>query len=172
VLRYAEIAFSGLMVLVFAFAIFEARDWSPENRLYPYVIAIPILALAAVQLGLDVRRRAKGAAARDASNSEERIADGATGPEIPPETVIRRTRTIVVWIALSFVLLWVVGFREGIPLFVFLYLRVSAKEGWLLSSLISLGVWAMLTFFFGDILHLPWPQPQLAHWFGFRWPSL
>jgi hypothetical protein len=45
----------------------------------------------------------------------------------------------------------------AVPLFVFLYLKLQANEGWILSAAFTAGVWAFFYGLFDRLLHLPFP---------------
>ena len=64
---------------------------------------------------------------------------------------------------------WFLGFFIGIPLIVFLYLKVQSGESWPLS--IGLTLFALLFFWglFVKLLTLPFPQGVLFAWLGLDW---
>ena len=47
--------FSFLVLVFFAFFIWEARDWPVKAQLYPWVVGIPMLALAIFHFVIDLR---------------------------------------------------------------------------------------------------------------------
>ena len=76
------------------------------------------------------------------------------------------------WVGVSFLWMWLIGFREGLPTFVFLFLLFQSKEKWWLSVLIAVATGILLHQFFGAMLHYPWPEPQVAIWLDFDWPGM
>lgn len=149
----AKIGFSALMVLVFAFAVFEARTWQIEARLFPWVIGFPLLALALIQLALDIWKP-RGNTSEDAS------------VEVPAWIVGRRTVPIIAWI-MGFVLaIWLLGLSISVPVFTFLYLKLQAQERWWLAVLFALVAWGVLFGLFDRALHLPFPEGRLLRWLG------
>jgi hypothetical protein len=152
-----EITFSAALLLVFAFAVFEARAWQMHARLLPWVIGFPMLILTISQLVLDIRRK---------GNSAEETKQ-ATG-EIPADVARRRAISILAWILGLFVAIWLLGFHISVPLFTFLYLKIESEETWWLAILLSVVAWSFLFGLFDWILKLPFPEGELVSWFGAR----
>jgi hypothetical protein len=49
---------------------------------------------------------------------------------------------------------------------VFSYLKLQAKEGWLLSTVYTALLWAAFYGLFDILLHLPFPAGWLLEWLG------
>ena len=160
--RKAEIAFSLMMVLVFAFAVYEARGWRIYARLLPWVLGFPMLALALAQLALDIRKRRL--------KSGDRAGEEA-GAEIPAPVVRQRTLSIMAWLIGLFLAIWLLGFMPSILLFTFLYLKIESGEGWWFAILLSAATWGFMFGLFQWALSLPFPPGLLVDWisslFGF-----
>ena len=58
------------------------------------------------------------------------------------------------------------GFPVAVPLFLLLYLRLQGGEGWVLSLLLTAGVFAAFYGLFDRLLHLPFPQGWLLQLFA------
>ena len=54
----------------------------------------------------------------------------------------------------------------------FLFLLFQSKEKLWLSVLIAVATGIVLHQFFGNMLHYPWPEPQVAIWLDFDWPGM
>ena len=160
--RKAEIAFSLMMVMVFAFAIYEARGWRIYARLLPWVIGFPMLTLALIQLAIDIRNR--GTKSDDRTAGEEEV-------QIPAPVVQRRTFSIIAWLFGLFLAIWVLGFIVSIPLFTFLYLKIESGESWWLAILLGAVTWGFTVGLFQLVLTIPFPPGLLVDWisslFGF-----
>ena len=50
-----QVVFTLVMLVFFAFFIWEAKDWRLQARLYPWAMGIPMLALGLVQLVLALK---------------------------------------------------------------------------------------------------------------------
>jgi hypothetical protein len=153
--RKAEIAFSFLMVLVFAFAVYEARGWRIYARLLPWVLGFPMLALALAQLALDIRKR-RLKSGGGASEVE--------ATEIPAPVFRRRTLSIMAWLLGLFLAIWLLGFMVSIPLFTFLYLKIESGESWWFAILLSAVTWGFMFGLFQWALNLPFPPGLLMEY--------
>lgn len=152
-----EIAFSLMMVMVFAFGIYEARGWQLYARLLPWVVGLPMLVLAVAQLAFDIR---------DCRIKVSHITDGGEASEIPAPTARRRTISIITWIISLFVAIFLLGFSISVPLFTFLYLRIESYEKWWVAILLSAVAWAFFYGFFKWAVSLPFPEGQVFRWLG------
>jgi len=147
--------FSVLIVVFFAFFIYQAREWRLQARLYPWAVGIPMLLLALAHLFLESR----------GEGTQER-------PDSPPvdfqftqttDSALARRRTINIfsWILGFFLSIWLVGFSFSVPLFVFLYLKVQSRESWTLSLVLTGAAWLLFWGLFVRLLHLPFPEGQI-----------
>lgn len=152
------VIFSILMAVVFAVAIIIAAGYGHRARMAPLVIAIPGFILTAGLLVIDLRHmraeknqgdagkpRAGKPAGHGGSGSP-----GAGGQDMPSNTFSEIN--VFLWLALMLAMIVVLGFLITIPLYLFLYLRVRSREGWLLSSVVSLVSWAVLYSLFVRVL--------------------
>jgi len=120
-----QIVFDLVVLLFFAYLLWEAKEWDLQARLYPWVIGFPMLVLAVFQLSADLkgeRKKSSGAAPVDFQ-----FAKG-----IDPVLAKKRTIRIFSWVFSFLGVIWLAGFSITIPIFVFLYLKMQAKESWLL----------------------------------------
>lgn len=153
--RRVEIALSSVMVLVFAYALFESRNWKFHARLLPWVVGVPMLFLAFAQLFAAIRNRAALGDEAATSNETE---------EIPLPLVRRRAISIASWLLGLFVAIWLLGFSISIPLFTFGYLKLESKEAWWFAILLSAVSWFFLFGLFEWTLNVPFPKGELLEW--------
>jgi len=161
--------FTFLVFVFFAFVIWEARDWPLQARLYPWVIGIPMLALAAFHIFTEFRDGNRdddpaGAAPDDTVGATP--ADFQFTKGIDPVVARSRTINIFLWIFGFLAGLWLAGFAVTVPLFTFLYLKVWSSEGWILSLVLSGAAWLVYWGLFDRILHLPFPDGMIFTWLG------
>jgi hypothetical protein len=128
--------FSLSLAAVAAYAVVAALAWPLKAALFPLVMGVPLLALAAVQLCLDLRDARKPA---DAAPRVER----------------RRTLAIFAWMAGFIVLVLLLGFPIAVPFFVFCYLIVQSRAGWGLSIALAAAAWGFFHVVFERLLHFP-----------------
>ncbi len=88
----------------------------------------------------------------------------ASGSGIPVDVVNRRTVSISGWIIGFFAAIGVLGFSVASPLCTFIYLRITAKEKWMISILFGIAAWVFVYGIFDRILHVPFPAGQLFDW--------
>ena len=67
----------------------------------------------------------------------------------------KRELSVAAWFTGCTVLIYLFGFVVGIPLFLFLFLKIWAKESWLLSFVLSVVVLGVIFFSFVSILRVP-----------------
>lgn len=192
--RWAPFIFSLVLALLFLYFFVEALGFSERAKRFPLAVSGPMFLLAsihatreglrAVQINLPgwIRRWAPPPSGTSAESSGEDVQVSGTQRlealvqaakvEIPLDVARQRTIVIVLWMLGSFVGLWLIGFREGLPLFVLTYLLLQSKEKIWFAAVAAIVVWLALEMFFGRALLFPWPQPQLALWFGFEWPGI
>ena len=163
-MRFKPPVLFGLLIAVFfLFFIYEAREWRLQARLYPWAIGIPMLLLALAHIVLELRGKTRR---RDSSGSAP-VDFQFTHTQTVDESVARqRTLNIFSWILGFLVAIWLLGFSVSVPLFVFLYLKFQAREGWPLSVLLTCASWLLFWGLFDRLLHLPFPEGQLFTWLG------
>jgi heme/copper-type cytochrome/quinol oxidase subunit 2 len=147
--------FALFLVSIFAYFLYEAyfgygRDF-PSAALFPRVIGIPGLALALVVLGLETRKLAGQA-----------IGVATAAPEI--RLAQHRTLIMLGWLALFFIVIWLLGFIAAAPVMTFLYLKIGAREKWRTSILLALLSWLFFYGLFDWAIQLPFPAGALYGW--------
>lgn len=124
------------VLAIFAYAAYETQTWSTRSRLFATTIAVPAIALALAQVVREARSL-------------------RTPAIVPPEAMV--TRSAVVWAALFFVSLWMLGLLVTVPVFAVAYLRFSAKERWLHAAAYGFVAWLFVELVFVRLLHVPLP---------------
>jgi len=145
----------GVMVVA-AYAVYASRDWSLGTGLFPWFVGIPVLVLAVIQMILDIYQSFRPAKAAHTDTGDLQV-DMSMGMGV----VARRASVYFGWLFGLFFGIIIFGFFISIPLFTLLYLKYQAKEGWLLSSGLTLGTFVFFVGLFHKILHVHWPKPLL-----------
>lgn len=149
----AEMLFCLCVLALFAFAVYEARQWALYAKLMPWVVGFPMLALGVAQLLIDFRPQgARTSAAQEI--------------QVPALMFQRRMLTIAAWIVGFAVGIWLLGFLVTVPLFTFLYLKSESGEKVWFALLLSLLSWVVLVGFFDWALSLRFPAGQVFIWLG------
>ena len=146
--RNAAIGLSILVLLVSGYAVFAATGWPWKAALFPLAVGIPLLCLAAAELLWALFGAAEKPQAMELALSTDA---GAR----------RRVALAAAWMLAFFAAIVVLGFMIAVPLFVFLYLKLQAREGWTLSIGLAAGVFAVFYGLFDALLHLPFPAGWL-----------
>jgi hypothetical protein len=149
--------FSLLLVIALAWALWQSRRFGFRAGLFPWAIGFPLLALAMIQLVMDLT----GKRAEPSVTSMV-----GTTPDLPAPLVVRRTASICGWLLGFFVAIWLLGFPLAVPLLTFLYLKVGAAEKWPLALGLTALAWGFFSGVFERLLRLPFPEGQLFVWFG------
>ena len=147
-------AFSAVIVALFAWALWQSRTFGPRAGLFPWAVGAPGLLLGLVQLTRDLSGR------RETRQTDE------PGPEVPVEVARRRSIEVCVWIAAFWVGIWLLGFSLATLVMTLLYLKVSARERWPISVLLSVFGFAFVYGLFERALGVPFPPGQLLVWLG------
>jgi uncharacterized membrane protein YGL010W len=138
------VLFSAGLALVAAYAVYAALRWPPKAALFPLVMGIPLLVLAMAQVVLELR------AARAPAEP------AGAGP---------RVLAVFAWMVGFVALVLFGGFAAAVPIFVFLYLRLDSREGWLLSGVLAAAAWGFFHLVFQRLLHFPFEAGLITDWF-------
>ena len=173
---WLDLLLSALLVLLMVWVVWEARDWPFRARLFPWMLGLPVLALALLQLGVAVRNVASPhpeepaadefllvAAPRPATDAMTAAAPIAT---VEPRVARARAMALVAWMVAFFVAIWLLGFRLGAPLSSFAFLRFYARESWSASLGLSLGMYLFFVVLEAG-LSVPLPAGVIPQALGF-----
>jgi hypothetical protein len=150
--------FSLVLLAVAGFAVASAWRWPVKAALFPLAVGIPLAALAALQLVLDLRGPG-GTRAGPAVDLE-------FSAEVPDAVARRRAAMIFAWIAAFIALVFLVGFPVAVPLFMLGYLTWQGDAGWRVSLALTAAGWGFFYGVFQWLLRLPfepgWVQTRLG----------
>lgn len=138
----ASVGLSIAVMLASGYAVFAATAWPWKAALFPLVIGIPLFCLAATELLWAW------------FGAEEK-------PEATETVGQRGAARAAGWMLAFFAAIALLGFPLAVPLFVFLYLRWQGGEGWTLSIVLTVAVFAVFYGLFDALLHLPFPAGWL-----------
>lgn len=116
------VAVVGMIVIIMALR------WPFKTALFPVIIAIPVALMAVAELVMDLRGMKK---------AEKGGVDFKLSEDIDPKVAMRRTLITFGWIVGFFLLILLLGFPIAVLLFLFLNLKLQAKEGWRLTLLLT-----------------------------------
>jgi hypothetical protein len=136
------LAFSAGLALAAAYAVYAALHWPPKAALFPLTMGVPLLALALAQVVLDLR----------------------DPPAATPAPASRRACAVFAWMVLFIALVLLVGFPIAVPVFVFSYLSIASREGWVLSAALAAAAWGAFHLLFQRLLHFPFESGLITDW--------
>jgi len=144
---YWSLGFAVSVAALFVFALWESRNWPEQSRLVPWAIAVPALALALLQVGIEIT------GIRKTPEPERRPLFGRPIAEI--------------WLVIFgfFAAIWLLGFVVAVPLAALVYLRRVGRVSWARSLGLMFAALAFLELVFGCVIHLPFPDGMLFAWF-------
>jgi hypothetical protein len=136
--------------LLAGYALYSSMHWPLRTALFPRVIGIPLLFLALVEM---VWSMFAGERER-----EGHAVDFELTTDVDPALAQKRTLGIVGWTVGFFAIIVLIGFPFAVPLFVFLYLKLVGKEGWVLTIILTAVSWLFMEGLFDRLLHIPFPE--------------
>jgi hypothetical protein len=145
----------GIMT-VSGYGVIAAWAWPWKASLFPLVIGIPVFCLAAAEALWVLLGRTERGETKDFQFSHE----------LPEKEILRRTGAAAGWIFGFLAAIVLLGFPLAVPLFVFLYLKLQGKEGWIFCAVFTAAVWLLFYGLFDQLLHLPFPDGWLLTWSG------
>jgi len=143
----SSLLFTGALIMIFAWALWESKNFGFRAGLFPWSIGYPVLALTVIQFVLELMGKGRGGGLE----SEVEI-------DLPKEVVRRRTAGIIGWILGLYLLIWLIGFSYAVPITTFLYLKLSGKEKWPVVIAFTAATWGFFYGVFEYALKIPFPE--------------
>lgn len=150
-----EAIFSLSIVIVFTLALWESRHFDLRTGLFPWAIGFPVL-------GLGVTKFIKDILGKESKFPVGQPADEGMDVPVPPDN--RRTLVASGWIIAYFMMIWFLGFSIGGVLCAFIHLKFGSREKWIISTVLTFFVWAIIYGVFERTLHVPFPPGELLVW--------
>lgn len=150
--RNSQALFGLAVLLAGIWALAATRDWPFNTALYPRVIGVPLVVLAAIEVVLSLRGAAEG---------ERQAVDTSLSDSLPANVAVRRTVAAFAWIIGFFLAIVLLGFPVAVPLFVLANLRLQGRESWVLSFVLAGAAWMVFYLVFDRVLHLPFAEGLL-----------
>lgn len=141
--RKASLILAAGIMLAAGYAVLAARGWPWKAALFPMAIGIPLFLIAGAEVFL-----------------------AAFGKQATEEAAPRIPVLPWAWMVLFLVLIVLLGFPIAVAVFLLLYLKTQAKEGWVFSIILTAAVWGAFYGLFDATLHLPFPAGWLVEWLG------
>ena len=140
---------SFCVMLVGAGVVIQAAQWPFKAALFPLIVGIPVFLLALIDFLL---------ASFEKSDKEHATIDFKFSGHEDKALVRKRTVSIFFWILGFFFLVIFVGFPIAVPLFVFCYLKLEGREGWLGTLIATFMTWGIFYGLFVWFLNVPFME--------------
>jgi hypothetical protein len=139
--------------LMAGYILYASLSWPFKAALFPRVLGVPLFVLAVVEMILCLSGAGK--------ERKGYAVDFELATDVEPGIARQRTLSLFGWTLGFFVLIVLVGFPLAVPLFVFSYLKLAGREGWMLTLLLTGFSWLFMEGLFDRLLHLPFPEGWL-----------
>jgi hypothetical protein len=140
---------SGCIMLVGAGVVIQALQWPFKAALFPAIVGIPVFLLGMADFLMNLFEKEK----KEEATIDFKFSEG-TDKKIEKQ----RTLSIFMWILGFFFLVLLVGFAVAVPLFVFFYLKLQARVGWVLTIVNTLVTWGIFYGLFVWFLNVPFME--------------
>lgn len=148
----AKAWFTIVTIVLLALALWQSRNFGFRAGLFPWAIGIPTFLLALAQLWRDFSGKKKKKTVEHEEIQEV---------EVTPEEARQRTLSIVFWTVGFFLAIWFIGFSYAVPLMLFAYLFLAAKEKWPIIIGVTFFTWLFYWGLFEKLLNVPFPEGLL-----------
>ncbi len=132
------------------FFLWAGKDWPFEARLFPWVVAIPALALSLLEFGRDLTTAS--------GKARGQILDFQFAEGIDPAVARPRMLNIMSWTLGILAGVWLVGVEITMTAVTFAYLKFQGGERWGITLVLTLIAWLFVRLVFIEFMHLPFPN--------------
>ena len=147
------------LIVVFLMICFTFEIHRPGAKMVPLLVGIVTLALVVLLTIMTILPKFD-AWYKQLEGKPKSLTEIGSQPDEPEndadqEKIRKKELNIVGWLIFLTASTYILGFLVAIPLFLFLFLKLSAKESWLLSITIPAVVLAVVFFIFSHVLQIP-----------------
>lgn len=147
-MKNEEKIFMAILLIIMLVMVFMAFKYSTGARVLPLLSGIA----AAAMMGVIVLM---AFSSRMASWYEKFEAKDILSKVMMSRDEKKREISVVAWFTGCTFIIYLLGFMVGIPVFLFLFLKIWGKESWVLSLVTAVVVLGVIYFSFVDILNVP-----------------
>jgi hypothetical protein len=148
-----QYVFTSLWIIALAVGLYVSRNWNSTTALFPHAVGFPILAVLVVILAVDIR---KGRRRTEKGETEDK-------------KFLTKNRWMMLylgWLVGFAFLIWAIGILYSIPIYIFSYMTIQGKYGWLKSGLYAAGATALVFILFQYAFGVAWPEGELISMLG------
>ena len=144
-----QYGFTSILIIMIAVCLYLAKDWNPTTGLFPRVVGYPMFVLAIAILAIDIR------------NGRRKDNDGEAGDDAEFKARNSRMVKYLAWLIGFVVLIWAIGIDYTIPIYIFSYMKIEGKYGWLKCGIYAAATTAFITILFEYVFRVAWPEGAL-----------
>lgn len=141
--------FTSLLVIMTAVFLYTAEGWNDMTALFPRVVGFPMLVVLIVILAADVKKSRRVDKAGEADD------------HLYFKTTNIRMARYFSWLIGFVAIIWAVGVNYAIPVYVFSYMKIEGRYGWLKCGVYAFAATAFVIILFERIFRVGWPEGAL-----------
>lgn len=146
--------FSFLLIIWFAYGVWEARNYAYLAKIFPFYVSLVLLVFAVISIVLEIRKTVDAA---EDLHDRSSAADLSVDWDMPMAQVWRRFGFYIGIILGVYVFIYLLGYPLTMTLFILLFYRLIAKASWiasLIAGAAGLGFLAVAS----RVLSMDWPE--------------
>lgn len=144
-----QYGFTSLLIIITAIFLYLAKDWNFETGLFPRVVGFPMLLITIAILVVDIKKGLRQNKNAEAENDAEF------------KTTNLRMLKYVTWLIGFVFFVWAIGIKYTIPIYIFSYMKIEGKYGWLKCGIYAIAMTVFVTILFEYIFRVAWPEGAL-----------
>ena len=144
-----QYGFTSFFIIIIAVCLYKAKDWNSTTALFPRVVGFPMLVLTIAILAVDIK------------NGRHQDKDGETDGDAEFTKKSGRMIKYFAWLIGFVVLVWAIGIDYTIPIYIFSYMKIEGKYGWLKCGTYAVATTVFITILFEYVFRVAWPEGVL-----------
>jgi TctA family transporter len=168
--HYGDLFYLFLIVLM-GWMLIEASQWNFSAKLVPMIVGTMALSFAIMSLLNGIFRADWDVMAGLSEQAKEEVKKKihmdvtSDTAHLPVALVLQRAAIFFGWLIAFMASMATIGLIPTVPVFVIAYMRLEAKEPWILVLPQAIGLTLFIYIVFDQLLTIPWPQTLLGTWF-------
>ncbi|UCG65861.1 MAG: hypothetical protein JSW12_02075 [Deltaproteobacteria bacterium] len=159
-----RLVFAAIMVLAFAYGMYEAFSYAYLAKIFPLYISLFMFVLACINLAQEIRISWKRVQASGVG-----FVDLESDWDIPMSAVLDRFARFLALLLLLYASIWLMGYSISITIFLILFYRFLTKTTWWVAfgaGFAGLGFISLIS----KLMVIDWPSGIIQDWIHLPWP--
>jgi hypothetical protein len=144
-----QYGFTTFFIIMIAVCLYIAKDWNFETALFPRAVGFPMLVLMMAILAIDIKK------------GWRQDKDGKTDDDVEFIRKTGRMARYLGWLIGFVFLTWAIGIDYTIPIYIFSYMKIEGKYGWLKCGIYAAATTVFITILFEYVFRVAWPEGAL-----------